>query len=196
MGTFRSPEPEYAMLGKFVEPGDWIVDVGANVGHYSKRFSELVGSTGRVIAFEPVPETFAILVANLARAKRSNVTLINAAASDQTQTVKMVIPFASTGIRNLQESHLLFHSEEAGFEVLALDIDSLRIPHRISLVKIDAEGHEFGVLSGMLELIRRDLPILFVETGTPQVTELLSGIGYSYERLEGSPNKIFRAVHR
>ena len=44
-----------------VSPRDWIVDVGANVGHYTKRLSELVGPKGRVIAFEPILETFSIL---------------------------------------------------------------------------------------------------------------------------------------
>src|SRR5262245_26946910 len=38
-----------------IRPGDTIWDVGANVGHYSKVFSETVGSPGLVIAYEPSP---------------------------------------------------------------------------------------------------------------------------------------------
>src|SRR6266581_7664130 len=64
-GTFVTPEPEYAILPTLISVGDWVIDVGANVGHYTKRLSELVGPTGRVIAFEPVPETFALLAGNL-----------------------------------------------------------------------------------------------------------------------------------
>lgn len=45
-------------------PGDWALDIGANVGHYTKRMSDLAGPEGRVIAFEPVPDTFAVLCAN------------------------------------------------------------------------------------------------------------------------------------
>jgi FkbM family methyltransferase len=192
-GTFGSPEPEYTILDKFIMPGNWIIDVGANVGRYSKRFSELAGTIGRVIAFEPINETFALLVANLKRAKCTNVTFINAAASDKSYPVKMIIPFQVSGLKTSELSHIRSDSEEDnGFEVLALSIDTLKIPHSISLVKIDVEGHEYEVLIGMLELINRDHPILIIETGTPQVVELLTSIGYTYERIKGSPNVIFR----
>ena len=60
-GKFRSEEPEYFLLSSLLKKGEWAIDIGANVGHYTARFSELVGPEGRVIAFEPVPETFAIL---------------------------------------------------------------------------------------------------------------------------------------
>lgn len=194
-GTFRSPEPEFAILEEFIEDGNWVIDVGANVGFYSKRFSELVGPKGRVICFEPVPETFAILVENLKYAKCSNVTLINAAVSDNPQSVSMVTPFSeTTGLKNLQLSHLIINAESSGFDVLAFNLDSLMLPHRVDLVKIDAEGHEFSVLSGMIKLLKRDHPTLFVETGTKEVISLLTSIGYSVRALPGSPNKIFEAT--
>src|SRR5215470_17062957 len=79
---FVTDEPEYSILPTLISAGDWVIDVGANVGHYTKRFSELVGPTGRVIAFEPVPETFALLAANLQVLPKTNATLINAAVSD------------------------------------------------------------------------------------------------------------------
>lgn len=47
---FESPEPEFRALDQFLRPGDWAIDVGANVGHYTKRMSDIVGHTGRVIA--------------------------------------------------------------------------------------------------------------------------------------------------
>ena len=50
-GRFRSPEPEWDRLGEWLRPGDTALDVGANIGHYACRMSELVGGTGRVIAF-------------------------------------------------------------------------------------------------------------------------------------------------
>jgi len=59
-GVFRSPEIEFDRLGELISHGDWVIDVGANVGHYTRRFSELCGN-GRVIAFEPHPLTFSLL---------------------------------------------------------------------------------------------------------------------------------------
>ena len=50
-GRFRSPEPEWDRLGEWLRPGDTALDVGANVGHYACRMSQLVGASGRVIAW-------------------------------------------------------------------------------------------------------------------------------------------------
>jgi len=97
-GSFKTSEPEYNMLPRLIGPGNWVLDIGANVGHYTKRMSELVGPGGRVIAFEPVPATFALLAANVQRFKHANVTLINAAASGGTNIVGMTVPKFSTGL--------------------------------------------------------------------------------------------------
>lgn len=79
-GTFTTPEPECQVLHTFIGTGDWVIDVGANVGHYTKRFSELVGTTGRVIALEPVTITFGLLTYNVQSFSNQNITLFNAAA--------------------------------------------------------------------------------------------------------------------
>ena len=42
-GNFFTSEPEYKLLPELISPGDWVIDIGANVGHYTKRLSELVG---------------------------------------------------------------------------------------------------------------------------------------------------------
>src|SRR5262245_13483499 len=89
---FGTWEPEYALLPRFVARGDWVLDVGANVGHYTLRAAELVGTEGRVIALEPVPDTFALLAANAAARSLQNVTLINAAASASGHVAGMNIP--------------------------------------------------------------------------------------------------------
>jgi FkbM family methyltransferase len=78
-----------------VKPGDWVLDVRANVGHYSHRLSDLVGPAGRIFAFEPVRETFELLTANVARFAHANVTLLNVTASDTARTVGMTAPVRS-----------------------------------------------------------------------------------------------------
>jgi FkbM family methyltransferase len=191
-GTFHTAEPEYSLLDSMIKSGQWVLDIGANIGHYTRRFSELAGPGGRVLAFEPVPETFTLLAANLKRARCTNVTLINAAASDKAETVGFAIPSFKTGMKNYYEAHIASSADAGGLSVLTLSIDSLALPNRVAMVKIDAEGHEYPVLQGMLELLRRDHPLLIVETDSEQVVQLLSGLGYSHERLPGSPNLIFR----
>lgn len=190
-GRFFTGEPEFAIAADLVGPGDWVIDVGANVGHYTKRFSELAGPSGRVLAFEPVPETFALLAANVRQFAHRNVTLLNAAASDRTERVGMSIPNFASGLANYYEAHLS-PPVDAGLAVMSLGVDSLGIGHRIALVKIDAEGHEASVLEGMKFLLSRDRPVLIVETGSSDVVSSLQSLGYAWEQLPGSPNLLFR----
>lgn len=62
--------------------GACVWDVGANVGYYTKLFSERVGSSGRVYAFEPLPTTVAKLTA--AAGGLDNVSILPVALSDRT----------------------------------------------------------------------------------------------------------------
>ena len=188
--TFGDSEAEFEMLGTLLEPGDWVVDVGANVGHYTKRFSDLVGPTGRVIAFEPVPETFALLAANVELFEHQNVTLLNFAASNTTSVVGLRIPQFNSGLRNFYQATV---SQETGdVQVLTVPLDSLGLSHRINLVKIDAEGHDAEVLQGMEGILTRDLPVLIVESGLASMTGRLGKLGYRHETPPNSPNTLFR----
>ncbi len=191
-GTFVSEEPEYSLLEKLVNPGDWVVDVGANVGHYTKRLSDLVGTRGRVIALEPVPTTFALLSANAQLFSHSNVTLINAAASNKLDVVGMSIPSSPNGLSNYYQASL-DPVAESPFSVLTISIDSLLSDKTVALIKIDVEGHEALALAGMQQAIQTHHPILIVETGNKNVISSLTSLGYRVERLPNSPNILFRA---
>lgn len=191
--TFQSDEAEFAISGSFIKPGDCVLDIGANVGHYTKKFSELVGKYGRVIAFEPVPSTFGYLASNAQLLKHNNTTLINAAVSESAMIVNMYVPKSSSG-ENFYESQVVKdNNSEELTKVMSITIDSLNIPMKVSLAKIDVEGHEMSVLLGMTNLLHRDLPILIVETSSGDVINYLKSIGYEKQRLNGSPNILFRA---
>lgn len=188
-GRFRTGEPEFDLLPRFLAPGDWAIDVGANVGHYTMRLSELVADGGRVIAIEPVPETFEILAANVANLPVQNVTVLNVAASDQTCLADMVIPRYRDGRLNYYQAQL--SPRASGLQVLCLPLDALALPKRVRLIKIDAEGHELSVLRGVSKVLERDRPVLIVEGSSAPVAQLLQGFGYEHEQLPGSPNLVF-----
>jgi FkbM family methyltransferase len=188
--SFNTDEPEYEVLCSFLSPGDWAIDVGANIGHYTKRMSDLVAEPGRVIAFEPVSETFSLLAANVQHYVHNNVTLLNVAASDRSGVAGISIPRFDGGLNNYYEASLTQSSE--GLQVMTLSIDSLCLPGTIRLVKIDAEGHELSVLKGMSNLLSRDKPILIIEVSSQEVHSLLFKMSYSRTTLPGSPNHIYR----
>ena len=189
--AFFTSEAEFGMLPDLVCSGDWVMDIGANVGQYTKRLSDLVGPTGRVLAFEPVPQTFALLAANAERFAHANVTLFNAAVSSRLDVLGMSIPRFNTGLVNYYEAHLT-QDAAAGVQVLTMSIDALAIAHPVSLIKIDAEGHEAHVLGGMQSLLRHHHPSLIVETGSAALIQGLADLGYEVTRAAGSSNVVCR----
>lgn len=189
-GTFETAEPEFLILDQLVSAGDWVIDVGANVGHYTRRLSDLVGPQGRVIAVEPVPDTFALLAANTLLFRYRNVTLLNVAASDRTNMVGMYVPDFEVGLKNYYAARLTTH--DAAFQVLTVALDSLALIHNIRLIKIDAEGHDPMAIRGVQRLLSRDHPTLIIESSPPSVVERLVDLGYTREDIPGSPNTFFR----
>jgi FkbM family methyltransferase len=188
-GQFLTDEKEFGLLREWVTAGDWVLDVGANIGHYTCRLSEIVGPKGRVIAFEPVPETFELLAANMLRFPLRNVSLLNFAASESAISLGMNVPRFETGLYNYYMAHLT--ADDSDRQVLCVMIDGLNLPHRIQFVKIDAEGHELSVLRGMRGLLKRDRPVLVVEDNSSEVLAYLTDFGYASRTIESSSNRIF-----
>jgi len=176
-GTFRSPEPEWDRLSQWLRSGDFVLDIGANVGHYTARMSELVGPAGRVIAIEPVPETFAALAANARRFRFDNVTLVNMAAVDTPGVCGLSVPNWPDGTPN---GYLARIDPSGSIGCLAVRVDALELPAPVRLVKIDAEGHEPQVLAGMHGLLLRDAPIVILEHNI-EGEKLLESLGYAID---------------
>ena len=190
-GTFVTSEPEFSHLEEWVAVGDWVLDVGANVGHYTARLSKLVGASGRVMAFEPITETFELLASNMAISGARNVSLFNAAASTQMGVAGVSLPEFSSGLTNYYMAGITLGDGE--FKVLTLPLDCVMPSARVTLVKVDVEGHEEQALRGMRELLRRDHPRLIVEGASKRVEALLGKLGYAFTEFPGSPNRVFSA---
>jgi FkbM family methyltransferase len=194
-GRFDADEVEWQRLPDLVTPGDWVIDVGANIGHYTLRLARLVGPEGRVFAFEPVLQTFELLAANVARAGFRNVTLINAAASDEAGVVAIDVPsIAETGLQDFYSARI--SADTAGVPVFRMPVGAIPFPSPIRLVKIDAEGHEPAVLHGLEPILRRDRPHLIVEDSGPGFRPYLASLDYEMEKIPGSWNVMFHPVDR
>jgi len=167
--------------------GDIVWDVGANVGYYTKRFAEVVGSHGKCIAFEPFPETAEKLRVNLHGIK--NYSLEVCALGAAAGKVMMQV-----GGDELGATNRIVEGQRGGFEIEILTGDAIILETRIeapNVVKIDTEGFELDVLRGMSKLMRDPmLRALFVEVhfgllaerGTPkapaEIESLLKAAGF------------------
>lgn len=160
-------EDEMSWLAHFVRPGDVVLDVGANVGYYTTRLARLVSSTGRVHAFEPVPETFDVLRFLIARLGLRNVELHRDAVSDVEGEEWLTVPDETPGVANFYLAHLGGDTGSSGertrVRVVTLDALASRGLSRVSFAKCDVEGAEGRLLRGARRLLERDTPVLLIE---------------------------------
>lgn len=186
-GRFIPDEPEMAVITRAVKDGDTVIDVGANVGHYTLHLSRCVGPTGRVIAFEPIPQTFELLSSNVSASRAMNVTLVNMAASSQTGVVSMDLPKFGSGMDNYYRASI---GAAGRYRVLCAPIDSFSLS-KVRLIKVDAEGHDWEVLKGAERTILRDHPVLIIEASLEDpICEWMVQHGYVVSQVSDSPNVV------
>lgn len=164
-GTY---EPETtATIHDLLGPGDTFIDVGANIGWFTLIASREVGDQGRVVAFEPEPQSFEFLRRNVEFNKCSNVILEEKALSDKPGNVWLYIADTNKG------GHSFFESPErsARVKVQALPLDEYLkgMEGEIDLVKIDTEGAEGIILEGMRDAIQTRQRMSIVLEFTPGV---------------------------
>jgi FkbM family methyltransferase len=149
-----------------VRSGDNVLDIGANVGVWTHHLARLVGQSGRVWCFEPVPETCALLRSNIARFGLGNARVIEKAASDSERTLQMSIPRDARGIANHHLARIAASDESNSFPVQCTRLDAWLAEigePSISFLKIDTEGHELACIRGMQNLLSLSHPSVCIE---------------------------------
>ena len=145
------------MVLALVEPGDVVIDAGAHIGSFTIPLAKKVGTTGKVLAFEPDPENYELL--------RRNIEL-NTVAS-QTQTFCGIVT-NQPGKYNKQQYNAgntgtyYFTADDVGEAVACHRLDDCGCG-RVAFVKIDVEGMELSTLHSAQELIRLHRPAFYVE---------------------------------
>jgi len=135
-----------------------IVDCGANIGTYVKTVFENINVSFIIYALEPVKDTFEQLKNNTSNLK--NVVLCNYGLGFKTENVqifksKVDNKHASVFQRDMShwgENMNLTEVEEINLFSLNDFFEKQKIDN-IHLLKIDAEGNEFAILSGAKNLI-------------------------------------------
>lgn len=165
-------ETDLEVLKHLVQKGDQVLDIGANIGVYTKFFSELIGEIGQVYSIEPIPLTFDLLSYNVEKLQLKNVRLGNYAISEQNSTVTMDIPLYKTGGENYYEAQISSDHKKGlkQIKVTAKSIDHLlsEIKLKPVFIKCDVEGHELQCIKGAINTIKRLKPGWLIEiSGNP-----------------------------
>jgi len=156
-------------LAKLVRPGATVIDVGANVGFYTRRFAEWVRPGGEVIAIEPEEVNFASLKRVIARRGLVNVLGVQAVASESAGSLYLQKnPFHPADHRIAEAASVAANGRRDGscVKVKAVTIDGVlreRGWPKVSLIKIDVQGAEERVLRGAMGALRELRPAVFME---------------------------------
>lgn len=151
-------------LLRFIKEGDVVLDVGAHVGFYSMLTSSLVETKGRVYSFEPTPWTYKLLKENTE--KLSNVTLNNKAVSDKKEIISFKDYGPGYGAYNTahkEGSILKKKAETINIETVVLDEYCKGGNIAPDLIKLDAEGYEYAILQGMVNILEVNRPVVTLE---------------------------------
>jgi FkbM family methyltransferase len=137
-----------ALLKRMIKPGMVVVDAGANVGCFTMLAARLVGPQGRVYAFEPVPETFALLCDGLVLNGYGHVIAIPAVLAERDGHRTLHLDRRNLGAPSLRAANVADPGGDLVVQTVTLDRQFARREDPVDLVKLDTQGAEGLVLEG------------------------------------------------
>ncbi len=171
---------EIALLPKLLAPGDVFWDIGANIGFYSLTASTLVGPGGLVVAFEPGPQSWRALMANIHLNHRTNIYPFKMAVTDDYGWVTLYSrpEIADGGASIIPPPDPSCHPDLCP----AVNLDGFRRDvggPPPTFIKIEVEGAEDLVLKGSRRLLTSSPPLLLIEMNNRQtVSDYLQNLGF------------------
>ncbi len=175
----RPDYDEMIFMQRYLRPGDSFIDVGANVGVYTLLAAAMVGSSGHIDAFEPLPGALARLRENVARNRLANVT-VHAAATGAEPGRATLLPGGDDTVGRLGNA-----GETAVIEVECVRLDDA-INRPCAMGKMDIEGAEPLAFAGAARLLAdHNPPVWLIE-----INGALRAFGWTEagfrDRLEGA----------
>ena len=190
--TLGAWEPNYmALFDKLVQPGDTVLDIGANHGVYALHAAMAVGPKGRVHAFEPNPRLARLVDFSLKlNGFGGYATLHPLGVSDATGTARLVFSDSFSGGGAISSNQSA--SAQGGVECNLIALDALFADpeFKVDVIKMDVEGHEGLALRGMQQLLKRSPNVkIMMEfgpemmaragVGAEEILAMLGGIGFN-----------------
>ena len=184
-------EIDMQFLKKIVFSGDLVIDVGANIGLYTKLLSGLTSSSGKVFAFEPISKNLAVLRDVIKKAPLGNVQCFHGAVSSSTGNAEVFVPETGTFTGFYLARFAKDDDKGEREKVVVYSLDELwqtgQLPN-VDFIKCDVEGAESEVVAGARNLIEKVKPSWLIEVSketSEAVFDFFHAQGYSafvYER--------------
>jgi FkbM family methyltransferase len=182
----QTEKPLLEWFRRNVQPGETWLDIGAHYGYTAVALSRLVGEKGRVYAFEPMVATAGCVsrTREKNRLRQLTVVPVGLGSCDKLEIQRLPV------VRGMADSTLADGSFEEPLLVAGLDWLWPQIGQSnaggdpgIDGVKIDVQGMEIQVLTGMRGILQRYRPKLAIEihqgVSRRNFLELLGEVGYA-----------------
>lgn len=147
------PEVTQAML-RAIRPGDFVIDVGANMGFFTLLMAKLVGPEGKVLAFEPGRNVLPRLKQNIELNNFQNITVIEQPAWSKEEEITFHLNADSSGGNavwdpGLWPDNVQSRNAPESYTVMTTTVDAHTKDQPLPrFIKIDTEGAEQHVLIG------------------------------------------------
>ncbi len=178
-----------------IPSGTNVLDIGANIGIMSYYLSKRV-STGKVYAFEPMPQNLATLQWIKKKFRLDNVSISDVALGNEDGTIEMVMPVIDNvkkqGLSHVISDDIKDFNEGDTFTTTITKLDNVGYlkDTRLSAIKIDVENFEYHVFLGAEALIKTNMPIVYCELWDNEnrykCFDLLKSFGYQIMFKQGS----------
>lgn len=177
---------EYNPPGYEIHPEDVVIDVGGNIGEFALLAAGWA-RRGKVIAVEPVCDSFRLLRKNVSLNYLNNVFPIHAAVSTEKGPVPIYLSDHSTGLHSLVSESSGGSSDHELVEAVGLEeiFDQYDIP-RCDFLKLDCEGAEFSILHGLSGHLYRRIEKVVVEYHVTSIDQKRVQADSLVERLQGA----------
>lgn len=160
---------------KIISIDDVVLDIGANLGYFSKNFAQLA-KNGQVISIEPVPYFYDTLTYFLG--KYPNVTIHNVALGVEQGMLEMVMPESDGMIRTGLPHIAKNEAEKKLHKTVEVEIvkgsELLSSLHRLDYIKCDIEGYEWIVFQEIQPIIAKHRPMVQLEISEENIPNLLA----------------------
>ena len=148
---------------KYLSPGDHVIDVGSNLGYYLLLAARRIGSSGRLLGFEPAPGVYEILERNVGRSGHKNIQVAPWAIGANSGTLQFYESEVPNWGSVFQDSRLQ-QTRTTTVPVKTLDeVVRDTLGFHPKALRMDVEGAELMVLEGAREVLQRYKPCLFIE---------------------------------
>jgi len=149
-------ELDTKIIREEIHEGDIVIDVGANIGYYTLIFAQLVGKSGKVIAFEPESKNFEILKKNVEINNYNNVILEPKIVSEKCGKMKLYVSDSDIVGHRIQKMGTLKNFIEVESVTLDDYMEKLNLDKKVNFIKIDVEGAEPKVLEGSNKILEKN----------------------------------------